>query len=139
MSLGDPTVSRWVLALEMFVCFAPLSLFGLAVAGSLATGGVPVSYTAPLLSAAIAGPLGLAFAYLTIVFGPTQHNRLTLLAMLLAVGWTLTVYFTKMAALSGTQFSEWWRDSVLFALLPALGMLHLAIIGRPRTRPFANT
>jgi hypothetical protein len=114
---------RW--ALEMLLCFlAPTWLF-VAIVLSAAQGVMPWRLALLYSSVALIGPLGLLAGIGSIHFrrGALSRTPVTLLALLAA--WCLIGYSAQLLQV-GAPASEWWRDFVLIALLPALAVAHLA-------------
>src|SRR5262245_21916096 len=74
MTRSTPTLSRWILALEMMACFVPLTFLFSAVVLS-ATGGT-MSVREGLLfgSITMAGPLGLGVAIAAMLLKPRPVN-----------------------------------------------------------------
>ena len=150
MGLGTLRVSRFVLALEMALCFVPITLgwydvmFGMSGVAWLdvdtveryylgSTEGVAVLTT--LLVWAVAGlfgPLGLVVAARHIVFGRAlRHGWLSLLLIAGPIG-VGAVYL----AANFVTGSEWSISRVgfyvLFVAVPLAGALHLRYLGRPQ-------
>jgi nitrate reductase gamma subunit len=126
-------VSRWILTIEMVLCFLPPSWLFAATVFSAAQGLMPWQLALLYSSVALVGPLGLLTALGAIHFrrGALSRMALTLLALLAA--WTLIGYSAQLLK-AGTPASEWWRDFVLIGLLPALAVAHLAVISDVRPR-----
>ena len=130
MRIGNSRISRWILGLEMLICFLPLTLLGIAVISTTVSGNMPAIYALVYLTAAAIGPIGLSIAFRAVVLQRVQLSRTALSVMCLFAGWTLLTYLGVMVALSGAQLSEWWRESFLIALLPAIGTAHLVFLSR---------
>jgi hypothetical protein len=64
MKSGKLHIPRWLLGIEMLVCFVPLTLLGVAVAGAAFAGAIPPSSAVLYLSEVAVGPLGLIIALL---------------------------------------------------------------------------
>jgi len=127
-------ISRWVLGLEMLMCFWWLTwMFGALLSrGAYGfTGPLPLDawYVATLLGT-VAGPIGLVVAFKSIVLDRPALGRATLVALCVPAVWTviaITGQFASSAFLA-EAFGAW----VLFALLPAIGVSHLIYLGRPQ-------
>ncbi len=132
MQTGTLSLSRWVLGLEMLVCFVPLSLLFVTVVAVTADGIMPARDGLLYLSAAAAGPIGLIAAVKMTMSTSTALDR-TLTALLgIAAAWTVLAFCLQAAS---ADMAQSWREFVLIALLPAAGAAHLAAIaGRREAR-----
>ena len=128
-------MSRWVLALEMFACFVPLSLLFAAVVGVMAAGIMPAPDALLYLSAAVSGPIGLAVA-LNVIARNRAVSKMLLATMLVAASWTLAAFVIQGRPGMDSPITSQWREFVLIALLPAVGAAHLAFVAKrtPRAR-----
>jgi len=136
MKIANPVVSRWVLALEMLVCFTPLTLLCLAVIANLGRmQGAGVLY----LSVAAVGPIGLMVAFKTVVLNRPAINRFIAVALCIMATWTVLAYSLSILAHSGGSAGDWWREFVLIALLPALGIAHLVLLGLHQAGKYRHT
>jgi hypothetical protein len=122
MMIGSSRVSRWVLILEMLFCFTPLTLLCLAVLANL--GRMQGQEGILALTVAAAGPIGLVVAFKIIVLKRPSLTKLATAALCVLAGWTVFAYSLQVIA-EGGPVHEWWRNFVLIALLPALGVAHL--------------
>jgi len=126
MSRSLRHLSRWVLSLEMLLCFVPVTwLFAAVISSSIRA--MPSLPTALLfVSATLVGPLGLVIAAKILVFGRTV-SRIASTALCVLALWTFATYlalcFRNPAALSSD-----WREIVLIAVLPGLAAAHLAFM-----------
>jgi hypothetical protein len=123
-----PRISRWVLVLEMLLCFVPLTWLWLAVLANLDRMQGEDGILA--LTAALAGPIGLAAAFKIVVLKRPLLSRFAVIGLGVFAAWTLLAYSLQVAA-GGRPVHDWWREFVLIALLPALGIGHLLYLGRP--------
>jgi hypothetical protein len=121
------SVSRGILALETIICFVPVTWLFVAVV--LATAHGPLLLRDGLLycSVTLAGPVGLAVAWNTIVFKRAGASRATSALLCILAAWTFIGYSAQLLN-SGAPISEWWRNFVLIALLPVLAVVHLTRI-----------
>jgi hypothetical protein len=156
MVVGGLRVSRWVLALEMALCFVPLTfgwfdvLFGMSGVAWLnveviqryfigAPGGITILAT--LYSAAILGalgPLGLLVALRLIALGRGIRSRL--LGRVLVAGPILlgVIYIGGNVIVGGPQvLATWVGGALLLFVLPMAGAAHLVYLGRATPRQIA--
>lgn len=124
-----PGLPRWLLSLEMLLCFAPLTFFTVVLVVVLLKGIMPTQTALLSLSATAVGPIGLAIAFRMIVLGPIALGRGTILALGILAAWTLFAFTSSLAVGGSGPIVEWWREYVLIALLPAVGAAHLMLIG----------
>lgn len=126
MSYSMKHLSRWVLSLEMLVCFVPVTcLFEAVLSGSArTTGALPSALL--FASAALIGPIGLAVAVKTVVFRRAL-GRTTVAALSVLALWTFASYLALSLRNPGALSSD-WRDIVLIAVLPGLATAHLAFM-----------
>ena len=133
MLSSNGRISRWVLIVEWFVCFVPLTImWGVAVSYVVRHHHVP---TEVLGVAAIGtlGPVALATSILATLSG-FQRNMRTLVQAL-AVGFAVNVVLQLADAVAaGGLHLQWYAFDgsvfVLLALLPLAGSLHLVQILR---------
>jgi hypothetical protein len=138
MTRSLTTLPRWLLALEMTVCLAPLTLLFIAILAAIARGLMPVEYGVLYGSMSVLGPVGLAVAVRLILFSGDAVGRTTVVALVLLAPWTV-VACSGQVLHDGAPFSNTWRDFVLIALLPALGAIHLVhIISERRAAPVTS-
>jgi hypothetical protein len=122
------SLPRWVLVLEMLVCFLPLTLLFSAVVQRGLDGGFTPQAALLYGSATILGPLGLAAALRSIFSKSAGMNRAAIAGLCLLAAWTLAAYSTQILTFGQTHLSDWWREFVLIAVLPILAVLHVAFI-----------
>ncbi|HEX6994570.1 MAG TPA: hypothetical protein VF339_10550 [Gammaproteobacteria bacterium] len=125
---------RWLLSLEMLLCFVPLTFFAAVLVAVLVNGVMPAGTALLNLSAAAVGPIGLVVAFRMIVLGRIALGRGTIVSLGLLAAWTL-VAFSSLSIGGNGPIGEWWREYVLIALLPAVGSVHLICIGAYAPRP----
>jgi hypothetical protein len=160
MIYGDLKISRWLLAPEMLLCFAPLTLLWLdGIDGSSGLlrltsaaihkhfTGVPggtvllMSMLAGVVLASI-GPIALIAAFRMILRRtPIKHAalRVALLAAPILYGLmsvAVRAVETGSAAfdLSSSDAFDFWSGIFLLSVLPALGALHLLRLSQPPWR-----
>jgi len=121
-------ISRWVLVLEMLCCFTPLTLLCLAVVANL--GRMQGVEGILALTVAVAGPVGLIVAFKVVVLNRPLLTKLAAAALCALAAWVVLAYSLQL--LPGGQPAAHWREFVLIALLPALGIAHLLYLA---TRP----
>jgi hypothetical protein len=130
-SLGP--LPRWTLALEMLMCFTPLTL----VFSNVILTGVHGGFTPPTFllycSGSVLGPLGLAAAIRSIYSVAGGMSRAALAGLCLLTVWTLAAYTLQVLTFGQNHLSDWWRELVIIAVLPALAILHLVSINFHRS------
>jgi hypothetical protein len=119
---------RWLLALEMLVCFTPLTLLFLAVVVRGLHGGFTLQAGLLYCSGAVLGPLGLAAASRSIFFKSSSMGRAMITGLCLVAAWTVIAYSAQVLTFGQSHLSDWWREYVLIAVLPALAVIHLVSI-----------
>jgi hypothetical protein len=145
MTFGTLRVSRWVLGLEMIMCFWWLTWMFLA----LASRGLYFGFAGPLpmdpwfftmLTVAAVGPIGSVVAFRSVVLGRRSLGRVTTVVLCVAAAWTCLAFVGEilnrggwLAGRPGAQ-AEALGLLVLFALLPALGVAHLVYLSRAESR-----
>ena len=144
MTFGTLRISRWVLGLEMIMCFLWLTL----MFGALASLGVFYGFAGPLpinalfftmLTVSAVGPIGLVVAFKSVVLGRPSLGRVMTVVLCAAAAWTCVAFGgeilnrTWLAGRTGPQ-GEALDLFVLFALLPALGVAHLVYLSRVESR-----
>jgi hypothetical protein len=127
MKSGTLHIPRWLLSIEMLVCFVPLTLLGMAVIGAAVKGAMPLPSAILYLSAVAAGPLGLVVAFRKISRQNATLGRGAMVALCVAAGWTLVGYVLQALNANG-NIAESWREFIIIALLPAIGVVHLLLI-----------
>jgi hypothetical protein len=148
MNLGNLRVSRFVLALEMALCFVPMT-FGWVdvVVGNSGVAWLDpasiqryylgdtegVAALAKMFAGAligVLGPLGLILAARYIVFGRALQRGWLSSAL---IGGPILLGVIYVAANLATD-TRWWPSwigfYVMFVALPALGAAHLLYLGR---------
>lgn len=150
MVVGNFRVSRWVLAPEMALCFVPLTIGWLDVVFGVSgvvrlnwdiveryflaePGGLIALITICAQAVlGILGPLGLLFALRLLVTNRPLRNR-RLAAVLVGASALTAATFVANQALLGSMATAWDVAGalILFAILPAGGILHLLYLGRP--------
>ena len=123
MSRSLRHLSRWVLSLEMLLCFVPVTcLFEFVISSSIRV--MPSPPTSLLfVSATLVGPIGLVIAAKTLVFRRAV-GRITSAALCVLALWTFAVLSSRHPG----ALSSDWRDIVLIAVLPGLAAAHLAFM-----------
>jgi hypothetical protein len=121
-------IPRWLFSIEMLVCFVPLTLFGVAVVAAAAKGVMPIRDALLYLSVVAVGPIGLVLAFRRILRYDTALRKVTVVVLCLAAGWTLFAYASHLVVNNGPP-ADWWREFVVIALLPAIGVVHLLVVG----------
>jgi hypothetical protein len=91
------------------------------------------------LSLAALGPIGLIVAFRTIFLDRPSLNRVAALALCVIATWTLLAYSLHVLAAAGGSAGDWWREFVLIALLPAVGIAHLSYLGLHQSGNCRNT
>jgi len=129
MKSGTLHVPRWLLSIEMLVCFVPLTLLGVAIVASAAKSVMTIRDAFLYLSVAAVGPIGLVVALRKILRYGTVLGKGMVLVLCLAAGWTLLAY-TIQVVIDHAPVANWWREFVLIALLPAIGVGHLLVANR---------
>ncbi len=119
---------RWMLALEMLICFLPLTLVFITVVLAGAHGAYTLQAWLLYCSGAVLGPLGLVAAFRSIFLAPGGMSRATIAGLCLVVAWTLAAYTSQILTFGQSHLSDWWREFVIIAVLPTLAVLHLVSI-----------
>jgi hypothetical protein len=118
---SNPRISRWVLVLEMLCCFTPLTLLCIAVLANL--GRMEGKTGILALTVAATGPVGLIVAFKVVVLNRPSLNRVGMAALCALAAWTALAY--SLHIIAGGEPAHAWREFVLIALLPAVGIVHL--------------
>jgi hypothetical protein len=129
------SLPRWVLAVEMLVCFLPLTLLFAAVVVRGLHGGFTLQTSLLYGSGAVLGPLGLLAALRSIFFKSPGLGRATIAGLCLLAAWTLVAYSAQILTFGQSHLSDWWREFVIIAVLPALAVIHLVFIYSNRRGP----
>lgn len=127
MKSGTLHIPRWLLGMEMLVCFVPLTLLGVAVIGAAVKGVMPLPSATLYLSVVAAGPLGLVVAFRKILRRNATLGRGAVVVLCIAAGWTLLGYTLQLLTANST-IAESWHEFIVIALLPAIGVAHLLVI-----------
>ena len=125
------SLPRWVLVVEMVVCFLPLTWLFLAVVQRGLDGGFSPQAAVLYGPATILGPLGFAAAIRSIFSKSRAMSRVTITVLCVLAGWTLIAYSTQLT-FGHSHLSEWWREYVLIAVFPILAVLHVVFINSHR-------
>jgi len=123
---SSPRISRWVLALEMLCCFTPLTLLCLATLANL--GRMEGKTGIVALTVAAAGPIGLIVAFKIVVLNRPLLTKSAMAVLCVIATWTGLPYTLKILA-AGELVND-WREFVLIALLPVLGIAHLLYLAK---------
>lgn len=126
------SLPRWVLVLEVLICFLPLALLFAAVLQTGAHGGFTPQAFLLYCSGTVLGPVGLAAGFRSIFFKARGMSRATLLGLCLLAAWTLAAYAAQILTFGQSHLSDWWREFVIIAVLPTLAVLHLVSINSQR-------
>jgi hypothetical protein len=119
----------------MIVCFAPLTLMFAALLSRgafMTTGALPLDawFVGMLLTAAL-GPLGLAVAFRAIVLEWASIGAVTMAILCALAAWIVLAF--GLSIMNADYPGSAWREFTLLAVLPALGVAHLAYL-RLRSR-----
>lgn len=129
-------VSRWIVCLEMLLCFLPATLLTLAVISALAIGSLSISEGTLLVSSAAIGPLGLLATFaIAVMRWPGISSGLSWCLRAGAV-WAILSFSLSTFWLAG-PVAIWARDFVMLGLLPAVGAAHLLLLV-DRTSDFSD-
>lgn len=120
-------VARWVLSLEMLICFVPVTFLFVAVILSAVRGVWSIQTSLLYASATLIGPIGLVISLRSLVLGQAV-GRTTSIALCLLAAWTFVSYLSLVLSNHSSRPTEWWQIFVLIAFLPALAVAHLAFI-----------
>jgi hypothetical protein len=126
------SLPRWILVLEMLVCFLPLALLFFTVLQTGAHGGFYPQSFLLYCSGTVLGPIGLAAGFRSIFFKTRGMSRATLVGLCLLAAWTLAAYSAQILTFGQSHLSDWWRELVIIAVLPTLAVLHLVWINSQR-------
>jgi hypothetical protein len=135
MIASNPRISRWVLVLEMLFCFTPLTWLCLATFANL--GRMQGKTGIFALTVAAAGPIGLIVAFKVVVLNRPSLTKFAMAALCLLAAWTMFAY--SLQILAEAEPGQLWREFVLIALLPALGVAHLLYLATRPTNKLAAT
>ena len=81
------------------------------------------------LSVAAVGPVGLVVALRKILRDSAPLGKVAAVVLCLAAGWTLLAYISQVL-IDDAPAADWWREFVVIALLPAIGVAHLLVAKR---------
>jgi hypothetical protein len=126
------SLPRWVLVLEVLVCFLPLALLFVSVLQTGAHGGFYPQSFLLYCSGTVLGPVGLAAGFRSIFFKARGMSRPMLVGLCLLAAWTVAAYSAQILTFGQSHLSDWWREFVIIAVLPALAVLHLVSINSQR-------
>jgi hypothetical protein len=126
------SLPRWVLALEMLVCFLPLTLLFASVILTGLHGGFTLPVCLLYCSGALLGPLGLLAALRSIFSKSGAMSRVAIAGLCLLTAWNLAAYSAQILTFGQSHWSDWWREIVIIAVLPALAVIHLVFINTHR-------
>jgi len=131
-------VARWVLSLEMLICFVPVTVLFVGVILGAMRGAWSISTSLLYASATLIGPIGLVISVKSLVLGQAI-GRTTIAAVCLLVAWTFVSYLALVLGSQSSRSSDWWQIFLLIAILPVLAVAHLAFIGAKTRRSHAST
>jgi hypothetical protein len=120
-------VARWVLSLEMLICFMPVTVLFVGVILGAMRGVWSTSTSLLYASATLIGPIGLVISVKSLVLRQTI-GRMTSATLCLLAAWTFASYLALVLSNQSSRPSGWWQTFVLVAFLPALAVAHLAFI-----------
>jgi len=126
------TLPRWILVLEVLVCFLPLALLFCSVLYTGAQGGFTPQAFLLYCSGTVLGPVGVAAGFRSIFFRARGMSRATLFGLCLLGAWTLAAYCAQILTFGQSHLSDWWREFVIIAVLPAIAVIHLVSINSQR-------
>jgi hypothetical protein len=123
-------VSRWVLSLEMLICFVPVTFLFVGVTLSAERGVWPLATSLRYASATLIGPVGLVISALVLVLKRTI-GRVTRTALHILAAWTAVSYLSLALSNGASLLPDRWqifKIFVLVAVLPTLAVVHLTFI-----------
>jgi hypothetical protein len=132
MTHTAPQLSRWVLTLEMLLCFVPLTLLFFTIAWYSAKFRALDNFG--YLSVAALGPVGFIVAFRAIVLNRPSLPRPAIIALCALAIWTPVAYTLHVLGESGSVLGQ-WREVILVGLLPALAAVHLVFLARSEIKP----
>lgn len=132
---SNPRISRWILVLEMLCCFTPLTLLCIAVLANL--GRMQGMAGILALTVAAAGPIGLIVAFKVVLLNRPSLTKFAMAGLCILAAWTGLAYFLHI--LAEGEPARAWREFVLIALLPALGIVHLLYLSTRSVSKVAAT
>lgn len=130
------SLPRWLLGLEMLVCFLPLTLLFSSVILTGLRGGFDLQVCLLYCSGAVLGPLGLLAALRAMFFKSGGISRAAIAGLCLLTAWTLAAYSAQILTFGQSHLSDWWREFVIIAVLPAFAVIHLVFINTHRRASF---
>jgi hypothetical protein len=110
----------------MLLAFGPLSLLFSVIVVFAARGTMPLPQAALWALSTLLGPLGLLLAAFTIARLDAALARAARRVLLALAAWTMLAYG---AHLGTPRVAEFWRETVLITVLPALAAAHLWLLG----------
>ena len=122
------SLPRWMLSLEMLMCFLPLTLVFSTVVLAGAHGGYTLQAWLLYCSGSVLGPLGLMAAFRSLFLARGGMSRATIAGLCMLAAWTLAAYASQILTFGQSHLSDWWREFVIIAVLPTLAVLHLVSI-----------
>jgi hypothetical protein len=122
------SLPRWILVLEVLVCFLPLALLFFAVLQTGTHGGFTRQAFLLYCSGTVLGPVGLAAGFRSIFFKDRRMSRAALTGLCLLAAWTLAAYSAQILTFGQSHLSDWWREFVIIAVLPTIAVIHLVSI-----------
>lgn len=134
MNMGNLRISRTVLTVEMLMCFGFLSM---SFIGMLFQIGNFLPFNRDLESmlfftSCMIGPIGLFFAFRLIVLKRTDLGKAMGAALIVLVTWTFMVNGIVAWILTERPGITWtWGATLLLAILPAMGVVHLIYMSNP--------
>jgi hypothetical protein len=144
MTFGTLRVSRWVLGLEMIMCFLWLTwMFGALASRGLYGFAGPIPMDAwffTMLSVTVIGPIGFIVAFKSVVLGRPALGRVMTAVLCVPAVWTFLAFVGQLLERAGwlaarpVMIAEALGSFVLFALLPALGVAHLVYLSKAESR-----
>jgi hypothetical protein len=119
-------IARWILVLEMLCCFMPLTFLCLAVLANL--GRLDGKAGILALTVVATGPIGLILTFRLVVLSHTSLTRFATTALWILAGWTGLAYSVHVFV--EPEPAHAWREFVLIAVLPLVGIAHLLYLAR---------
>ena len=126
------SLPRWMLSLEMLLCFLPLTLVFSTVVQTGVHGGYTLQAWLLYCSGSALGPIGLVAAFRSIFLASGGMSRATITGLCLLAAWTLAAYTSQILTFGQSHLSDWWQEFVIIAVFPALAVLHLVSINLHR-------
>jgi hypothetical protein len=131
MARSTTSFSRWILSLEMMICFVPLTFLLLAIVLRTTRGAMSVRDGLFFCSIAVVGPMGLAAAFSVLFLKRRSLNFATTTLLGGVAAWTVIGYSSLVFNVGDwTHLFEFWREFLLIAVFPAMAALHLIQMAR---------